>query len=243
MAEPLYWDTSVGETEKRPPLKLGSIPCVLDYAGHRSPLSRSNTSHKISMALPTPATKGVPRVYHFESAREMAVAIEALLSPELYDLEVQLPPVPYIDSRGRKCSHSFDLRVTFRNGFRRAIFVRNGASLRRPRTQYDIAAIFAATPSSFADDKIVVNGDGYTRGYRDNLLRVRRATCEPDPEADGHVIARARSNSFWTVADLVAKCDMPCSRVFNAVLRLVGAGALGARWTTVICMHSRVWLP
>jgi hypothetical protein len=222
MSNPLYWDTSLGETEKRPPLKLGSIPGVLDYAGHRSPLSRSNTSHKVSMALPTPATQGVPRIYHFESAREMAVALEALLSPDLYELEVQLPPIPYVDSRGRNCRHSFDLRVTFRSGFRRAIF--------------------AATSPSFADDKIVVNGDGYTRGYRDNLLRVWRVTCEPDPDADGHVLERARSNPFWTVADLVAQCDMPCPRVFNAVLRLVGARALGARWTTVFCMHSRLWL-
>lgn len=241
MPEPINWDTSLGETEKRPPLKLGPIPGVLDYAGHRSPLSRSNTSHKISMALPTPATKGVPRVYHFESAREMAAALEVLLSPDLYELEVQLPKIPYVNSRKQKCEHSFDLRITSRSGFRTAIFVRHGKSLDKPSTQDDINAIFEATPPGFADDKIVVNGDDYTRGYRDNLQRVWEAIKRADPDADYHVLDRVRGTSYWDLGQLLGNCDFAAPRAYDAALRLIGRKLLGTNWHTLIWNRSRVW--
>lgn len=61
----------------------------------------------------------------------MAVGLEAHLSPELYHLEVQLPPIEYRGRNGRLRKHSFDLRITFRDQFRRAVFVRNGTSLKK----------------------------------------------------------------------------------------------------------------
>ncbi len=242
MSYPLDWDTSLVKTAKQPPLQLGPIPGVLPYQGYRSPLSRSNTAHRISMALPTPATNGVPQVYHFESAREMAVAIEALLIPEFYKLEVQLPPIPYVNHRGKRSNHSFDLRITYRCGFREAVFVRNGTSLLRPETRADIEAIFEAAPANFADKKVVINGDGYTRAYRDNLLLVWEATKTPDEEFDKLVLDKARQTSFWDIKGLMAACDHECSRVFDAILRLIGRKKLGTNWHTAMSINNRVWV-
>ncbi|QBF33837.1 hypothetical protein [Thalassococcus sp. S3] len=242
MSNEMIYDPLLKEREKQPPLELGPIPGVLPYAGHRSPLSRSSIAHKISMVLPTPATKGVPRVYHFESAREAAVGLEAVISPELYELEVQLPPIPYQDWQGTWRKHSFDARITFRSGFRRAVFVRNGTSLRKPKVQADITAIFAATPASFADDKVVVNGDLYTRGYRDNLFRVWEATKRPDQEADVHLLDVARRTTFWDLGQLIRSCELEGPRAFDAALRLIGCKALGTNWHTLIWMRSRVWV-
>ena len=242
MPYPQDWDTSLGEQKKQPALQVGPVHGVLPYDGYRNPLTRSSTTHRVSMTIGTPATQGQRKIFHFDGQREMAVAIEALLSPELYHLEVQLRPVEYRGSNGKLRKHSFDLRITFRDGFRRAVFVRNGTSLKKQKTQDEIAAIFAATPKSFADDKIVVNGDDYTQGYRDNLLRIWSATEAKDPRIDAYVLDRARNTSFWLMKDLLARCDLPSGIASDAILRLIGQGQIGANRHALICEHSRIWL-
>ncbi|SEP65694.1 hypothetical protein SAMN05428995_101419 [Loktanella sp. DSM 29012] len=242
MPYPLEWDTSTGKQKKMPALKVGPIYGVLPFDGYHNPLTRSGSASRVSMTLATPATKGQPKVYHFDGQREMAVGLEAMLSPDVYGLEVQLPPIfyPYGGKKPRK--HSFDLRVTFSDGFRRAIFVRNGTSLDRRKTQDEIAAIFAATPASFADDKIIVNGDDYVRAYRDNLLRIYKATLAADEDADRHVLDQARTCHYWLMRELLAQCDISWGRASDAVLRLVGQGAIKANWNTVISEYSRIWV-
>jgi hypothetical protein len=242
MPYPLEWDTSTGKQKKLPALKVNPIHGVLPYDGYRNPLTRSSSASRVSMTFATPATKGQRKVYHFDGQREMAVGIEAMLSPELYGLEVQLPPIFYPYGRKKPNEHSFDLRITFRDGFRRAVFVRNGTSLARQKTQDEIAAIIAATPASFADDIIVVNGDHYTRAYRDNLLRILGATEAADEDADRHVLDRARSGQYWLMRELLAQCDVAWGRASDAVLRLVGQGAIKANWHAVICEYSRIWV-
>lgn len=221
---------------------IDPIHGVLPYDGFRNPLTRSDTASRVSITIATPATRGQRKVYHFDGEREMAVALEALLSPELHGLEVQLPPIYFPKNDGKMHPHSFELRITFRDKFRRAVFVRHGESLARQETQDEIKAIFAATPKSFADDKIVVNGDHYTRGYRDNLLRVWDASNFSDQSADDHVLQRAQENSFWHMQDLIALCDLPIARASDAILRLIGLRLLGVNWNAVICTYSRIWL-
>lgn len=242
MPYPLEWDTSTGKQKKLPALKVNPIHGVLPYEGYRNPLTRSNSASRVSMTFATPATKGQRKVYHFDGQREMAVGLEAILSPKLYGLEVQLPPIFYPYGKKKPNEHSFDLRITFRDGFRRAVFVRNGTSLARQKTQDEITAIFAATPASFADDKIIVNGDHYTRAYRDNLLRIYKASAAIDKEADAHVFERARTGHYWLMCELLAQCDIAWARAFNAVLRHVGQGAIKANWHAVISEYSRIWL-
>ena len=242
MTGPLRWETSLGDQGKMQSLKVDPIPGVLPFDGSRNPLTRSDTASRVSMTITTPATHGRRKVYHFDGQREMAVALEALLSPELYDLEVQLPPVWFKNKSGNSVPHHFDLRITFRDGFRRAVYVRHGESLARRETQDEITAIFEATPKSFADDKIVVNGDKYTRGYRDNLLRIWRACNSPDDHTDKYVLECAQSTPFWNIQDLMGRCDLPPGKTFTAILRLIGRQLISVNWNAVVCPHSRVWL-
>jgi len=111
MPYPLEWDTSTGEQKKMPALKVNPIPGVQAYDGYRNPLTRSSSASRVSMTFATPATKGQRKVYHFDGQREMAVGIEAILSPDLYGLEVQLPPVNYRIRKGKLREHSFDLAL------------------------------------------------------------------------------------------------------------------------------------
>ena len=172
-----YSDYSPIKTEKLPELVVPPIRDVLPFEGSHNPMTRSNTARRVSMTIPTPATDGKRQVYHFDGEREAAVALEALLSPDLFRLEVQLPKI-YFDlpqgynKRKKPRGHHFDLRLTFNDGYKRAVYVKNATSLARRKTQDEFAAICEATPQSFADDVIVVNGDHYTMAYRDNLYRL-----------------------------------------------------------------------
>ena len=228
---------------KQPALIVAPIHGVLPYRGVRNPLIRSNTARKVSFAAATPATDGMPELYHFDSEAESVVGLEALLDPDLYGLEVQLPPIMYRCRRARKMvPHHFDLRLTFRDGYRRAVFVRNGWSLSRRQTQDEIEDIFRCIPMDFADDAVVVNADHYTRAYRDNLRRVWRLSSRPDPEADAHVEQIARTTGYWLLRDLIAQCGLPTAQAWQSAMRLIGRRVLWADWHAVINIHSRVRL-
>ncbi len=231
--------------EKQEALKLPPIHGVLPYDGARNPLTRSNTAHRILMPIVTPATKGVPKAYYFDGESEWAVAMEALLDPDLYALDVQLPFFRFRHSkRGRVTfpKHYFDLRITLRNGFRLAIYVKNGSRLSRPETQDEISAIENAMPEDLADEMAVVNADDYTRPFRINLHEFWIAWDDPDDQADAHVEERARSCSYWSAQDLISKCDLPSNRAFPAIQRLIARRVLGADWYSVISLQSRVWM-
>ncbi|AZB65613.1 hypothetical protein EBL87_17940 [Cereibacter sphaeroides] len=232
-----------GKKRNEAPLDVAPIHGVLPFAGARNPLTRSNTARRVSFAAATPATGGVPQVYHFESEAESVVAIEALLHPDLHGLEVQLPPIPFRCRRsGRTREHHFDLRLTYRDGHRRAVFVRNGWSLGKRATQDEIDDIFTAIPEGFADDAVVVNADDYSRAYRDNLRRIWHLSRNPDPAADAHVEAVARAANYWLMKDLVAQCDLPPAAAWQSAMRLIGRRILRADWHAAITLHSRIGL-
>ena len=231
-------------TGKQPALKIPEIHGVLPYSGHRNPLTRSTVARRVSTTFATRATNGSPKVYHFEALTEWATALDILLDPTVYGIEVQLPPIFYPwPGRKKPREHHFDMRVTFEDGFRRAVFVRNGHSLTKPKTKAEIEAIFNAIPKDFADDAIVVNGDQYTRQYRDNLFRAYDACQRTDPEADELVKEAALTTNYWLLKDLIQNSGLPSPRAFDAALRMIGRGQLAADWYSVISTHSRVRLP
>lgn len=237
------WDPSPPKSPKMPRLKIGHIPGVLPFAGARNPLTRSNSAHRVSATFATPATQGQRRVYLFESEIEYAVAQEAWLSPDLYELEVQLPPVAYFSPKVQDIrNHHFDLRITFADGYRRAVFVRNEDSLERPSTWDEIDAIFEATPAEFADDTIVVSGAEYCRARRENLRRICYAMEHAVSAEDAHVEAMAHARRFRLIQDLIAHCDIPAPQAWRATLRLIGRGILSADWNATLNRYSRIWI-
>jgi hypothetical protein len=197
------------------------------------------------MPIATPATNGVPKAYYFDGGAEWAVALEVLLDPDLYALDVQLPFFRYHlgeNSGAKSPKHYFDLRVTLKNNFSVAIYVKNGSSLGRRETQDEIAAIEKAMPHDLADEMIVVNGDDYTRPLRTNLHCFWIVCGDRDDEANEHVWERATTTSYWSAKDLIANCDLPSNRVFPSIQRLIARRFLGADWYSVISWHSRIWM-
>ncbi|MBE9640864.1 hypothetical protein [Salipiger mangrovisoli] len=231
------------QPKKLPALQVAPIHGVLPYAGDRNPLTRSDTVKRVSAAIATPMSGGIRQVYHFDGESEYAVALDALRSPDLYGLEVQLPPITFDCSRTLKeRSHKFDLRFTFTDGYRRAVYVRNATSLAKRETQDEIDDIFAAVTDDFADDAIVVCADDYTRAYRDNLRRIWDLLQVADPEADAIVEEAARTTNYWYLDDLISNCDLEQWRGYQAAIRLIGQNVIWTDMHGVIDYPSRVAL-
>ncbi|GFE67324.1 hypothetical protein [Litoreibacter roseus] len=237
------WAYGLPKTRSAGKIELGPIHGVLPFTGVRNPISVSSTSQKVMLPYKTEANNWMPRVGAAESAAEAAVAEEALISPDIYDVEFQPVEFAYQYPAGRKRKHTIDLRLTFRNGLRRFVFVRNRTSLRKPETQEEIEAIWLATPPSEAHEFAVVEADTYSRPRRENLRRMHRAVCfEPDPIAD-HIVTDALwgISALWRMSDISKVVDLSRARIFDACLRLLANGQLGANLDNVICHHSRVW--
>lgn len=224
-------------------IKLGPIHGLLPFSGVRNPISVSNTSQKVMLPYKTLANNWLPKIGAAESAAEAAVAEEALVSPDIYDVEFQPVEFPYEYPPGRRRRHTIDLRFTFKSGLKRFVFVRNRSSLEKPQTQEEIEAIKAATPSTEAHEFAVVDADAYSRPRRENLRRMHWAVCfEPDPVADDVVTNALKSiSNLWRVSDIDKSTNLSNPRVFDTCLRMFARGQLGANLDNVICRHSRIW--
>jgi hypothetical protein len=237
------WNHSPQRLPPASKIDLDGIWGVLPFDGVRNPSARSSTSHKVFLTYRTPANDWQPKVGIAESAAEAAVGLEAVMAPTTYDVSFQPCEVHFRDDDGVMRYYTHDLLITFRNGHRRLVFVRNEESLKKPRTERQIQAIVAATPKRAADDMIVVNANDYTRQRRDNLMRMHHFVFHPDGEADEAVLETARSlNSFYYMKDLFAHAPISQPRSFAACYRLVAQGALLANLDHVLWEHSRLQL-
>ncbi len=234
------WNYSTPKLPKASAIKLGHIHGVLPFDGVRNPGFRSATSHTIWFTYKTAANDWQPKVAICESAAEAAVAYEALMSPDIYDVSFQPLTVKFqIDGKSREYTH--DLLFTFKNGLRILVYVRNGESLARPKTWREISAIRQATPPTAANDMIVVNADDYSRQRRENLFRMHELVQESDQEADDLTLFTAENlEELWQIKDIFPHVGLSQRRVFRACLRLIARRKLIADMDNVILETSCV---
>jgi hypothetical protein len=234
------WNYALPKLPRASAISLDEIPGVVPFAGVRNPSARSNTSHKVFFTYRTQANDWAPKVGIAESAAELAVGLEAIMSPDIFDVAFQPLAVEY-DQDGKAHSYTHDVLLTFRCGHRRLIFVRNNESLTKPRTQRQIDSIFAATPQEAANDMIVVDANDYPRQRRENLMRMHHFVFNPDPEADEAVLTAARSlKSFYYMKDLFPHVPVSQPRAFAACYRLIARGELTANLDHVLWEHSHI---
>lgn len=240
------WNHGLQKLPKDSKIKMGEIYGVLPYDGVRDPSSRSSWAQKVFFGYRTPANDFRPKLAKTESLAEAAVAIQALMGPDIYDVGFQPLTVHYQNESGKNVPYTHDLLLTFKNGLRRMVFVRYERSLRKPSTQRAIQSIIAATPRTAADQMIVVSAADYTRQRRENLFRMFRLfpTPDPDPEADAIVLRTMKSHrSIYLMKDLFPLAGIDQRRVFQACYRLIGTRKLIANLDHVIWEHSRIELP
>ncbi|TNF12473.1 MAG: hypothetical protein EP320_11900 [Rhodobacteraceae bacterium] len=237
------WNHSPRKLPRASKIELPPIFGVLPFDGARSPSSRSAASQKVFLTYRTEADNWTPRIGICESAAEAAVAIELLFSPNVFDLKFQPAQVSYFDEEdGKHHKYTHDLLVEFRTGERRLVFVRNAASLKKPRTKRQIQLIAQASRRErLAHDMVVANATDYTRQRRDNLFRMFLFASAPDPEADEIVLAVAsRLKTLWHMQDIFPHVGIHQSRAFAACYRLVARKRLWADLDHVLWEWSRI---
>jgi|TARA_R110002073_G_scaffold29145_4_gene92065 TnsA endonuclease-like protein len=238
------WNHSPKKLPRASEVKLGDLHGILPFNGVRNPSSRSNTSQKVFFPYGTPATGYKHRIGIAESAAEAIVGFEAIICPTVYDVTFQPLTVQFRDEKGKSRSYTHDILITFRNGHCRLVFVRNEASLIKPRTQRDIRAIAASTPPHVADDMIVVNANDYGRQRRDNMMRMHYFVTHPDVEADEELRRVAESGQpFYYMKDLFPHASVAAPRAFAACYRLIAQDVLRANLDHVLWENSRIEVP
>jgi hypothetical protein len=238
------WQYELPRIRSAGAVSINDIPGALPYTGVRNPLTTSSVSHKVAFTYRTAANGWQRKVGAAESMAEAAVAMEALVSPMVHDVEFQPATFPYPLPDGRVGSHTIDLRITYVTGLRRFIFVRNQSSLSKPQVQTEIDAIHAAVPEREAHEFIVVDGDAYSRPRRENLCRMHHLVhFAADPESDAVVSQLfAKVGEVWHLSQLFGQTSLPKPKIFKSVMRLLARGELEADRDSVICEHSRVWV-
>ncbi|WP_417809577.1 hypothetical protein [Thioclava sp.] len=234
------WNYSPPKLPKASVVRLNHIHGVLPFDGVRNPGFRSSTSHRIWLPYQTAANDWQPKVGICESAAEAAVAIDALISPQTYDVKFQPFSVAF-EYEGKQREYTHDLLITHRSGRRDLVFVRNGTSLSKPKTRREIEAIIRATPPQAADNLLIVSSDDYSRQRRENLFRMHQFLQEEDVEAENHVLSIAKaSKSLWQMKDIIRSSQIPKPRAFRACYRLIARKKLIANLDHVILETSRV---
>lgn len=115
------WNHSIPKLPRASMIELPSIHGVLPFDGVRNPSARSSSSHKVFFTYKTAANDWQPKIAIGESAAEIAVAIEALLAPNIYDVEFQPLEVHFLDDDGKRRRYRHDVRITLLDGHRRLV--------------------------------------------------------------------------------------------------------------------------
>ena len=233
------------EKEKRKrkqKIHIAAIDGVLPYGGLHNPLSRSDTSYKSGMLLKTRANGDVPIVVLNDSDAEEAVKIEAVLQKNVYDVHCQPVKIKLPGGKGEPKSHIFDVGIEYICGRRKLIFVRGQISLNSSTTKIRIATIVRYTPKDAADEIVVVSDASFSRVYRDNNRRILMCQQMPNADADEGVVGLIDHAPVGTrIEHIVEQSGLPEAVAYQAIMRMIGAGRIGAERDAVIDYPSQIW--
>jgi hypothetical protein len=232
------------KAKRKSEIVIGPIDGVLPFRGMRNPLNRSTTSYKIGTVLSSAANQFVPMVHLYDSETEEAFSVEAQLQPNVVAIECQPARVklPKKTAAGKHPHHYFDLRITLACGQSKLIYVRGQVSLNARSSAATIAEIVRHTPKSMADAIVVISDASFTRARRDNNRRILISHRMPNPNADKVVsaIMDAKKDPI-RISELVQLSELPKATAFQAILRMIGAGKIGAERDNIIDYPSQCW--
>lgn len=162
----------------------------------------------------------------YESSWECKLIYRLLARADVVDIWDQPPKVAFKDFDGKQRHHTFDFLVTFEDGFRIAIAFKPLARAERIGFLATLKLIASQLSTSFADAvRLVTEADlpkVAVANYQ--LLHLVREDC--DPEADRAVAELlVDCDGPWPIADLVKRSGHD-GAAFNAIVRLIGEGAL-----------------
>jgi hypothetical protein len=155
----------------------------------------------------------------FESHIEMQTALVMLARRDVVFLENQIP-FKWINQEGTETKHTFDYRVSLRDGSRVALIVKNVKKAAEADWREEMRLLASQVTPAFADRVTIITGRSFdlTELHNAELIQSVRV---PDPEADAAARrAIADIAGAVTVNDIVKHTDY-AGRGFRAVVRLI----------------------
>lgn len=230
--------------KRKPKIVIGEIDDVIGWGRRRNPMSRSNQSYKSGMLIRTPMHGMQRSLALHDSEIEEALTIDALLQPDVIGIECQAVtiPLPRRTDKGQDRSHTFDARITLRNGMVYLVYVKSEQSLKRSSSVPTVAEIVAHTPANLCDRVIIISDVSFTRNYRDNNRRILMCHEMPDPAADELICDLVdKLSEPVRIKTLIEKSGLRKCQAWQAVMRMIGARRIGAERDAVIDYPSLIW--
>jgi hypothetical protein len=234
------------KAKRKARIVLGEIDGVIGWGRRRNPLSRSNQSYKSGMIIRTKLNDMNPSLALNDSEIEEAFKIDALLQPDVVGIECQpvTIPLPKLSERGQDRSHTFDVRITLENGKVYLVYVKSERSLQTRSSVPTVAEIVAHTPANLCDRITIISDVSFSRNYRDNNRRILMCHLVPDPDADALICGLVdKLSTPLRIKTLVEKSGLKKRQAWSAILRMIGAGRIGAERDAVIAYPSLIWRP
>lgn len=230
------WSFSVSDAEgsllkvEMEPLRrldVESLGDLLPYDGIRNTVHRSIMAKTGKLVSQTPEDGNLPRPLGFESNLERSTAIACLLHPNTYGLKCQPRKVIFAEPVVGVQSNTLDFLVTTFSGAKTYLYVKNAASLSKPKYEAITRAIRMALPEGFGF--AVISEDSFPPVVRGNNERMFLAKRFPDPTADerlSEVLDSIVDVERFTVNELIIRCqpgvrNADRGRSFDAVLRAI----------------------
>lgn len=230
--------------KRKAKIVIGEIDGTIGWGLRRNPLSRSNRSFKSGMTIRTAMHEMEPSLALFDSELEEAFTIDALLQPDVFGIECQpvTIPLPRNREKGQDRSHTFDTRITLRNGMVYLVYIKAQSALLRSSSVPTIAEIVENTPRNLCDRVVVISDVSFSRNYRDNNRRILMCHEMPDPEADERICRlMASAPGPLRIETLVNQSGLRRSQAWQAILRMIGARRIGAERDAVIDYPTLIW--
>ncbi|WP_152465435.1 hypothetical protein [Sulfitobacter sp. THAF37] len=159
-----------------------------------------------------------------ESLTEFRVALVMQARPDVVDLENQVL-FHWVDLEGQGARHFFDFRVTFEDGTRTALIVKNSRTAAKPDFRAEMRCLASQVPAEVADRVALVTEKHLDpiEVYNAELIHsVRLHDGEPDDALRGLV---SNMGGAARIADIVSTIG-GAGQTFRAVVRLIRTHAL-----------------
>ncbi|SDY37287.1 hypothetical protein SAMN05444340_106185 [Citreimonas salinaria] len=159
------------------------------------------------------------QVVEFESHTEKLTALVMLARPDVVHLESQIP-FGWRDQAGQEKTHTFDLRVTYVDGKRVALFVKNSREAAKAEFRAETLLIASQVTPDFADRVSLVTEKNLDpiEVYNAELLHSVRI---PDPEADAAVRRVVAETSGAVKIENIVSAAGCSGRGFLATVRMI----------------------
>jgi hypothetical protein len=161
----------------------------------------------------------------YESLGERDFIFICLADPRVEDIQAQPPAVTYVDSDGFQRKHTFDFLVK-RSGLWIAVAIKPSRKLASSDLERIVALIRSQVGTRFADRYVILTEQHLHPDDVYNATLIYRARRIPNASADAAI--RSLVDKLWgrvRIDDLVRLSGLE-GAAFNAVVRLIGSGAL-----------------